>query len=656
MKPPEVAVDTESLDLEKRIAATPERKTFVYDSDNVIASDRYKICVDEKGEKVVHGQGQWGIVYRFFDNLLGEYVAIKVPSPKALALEQMNYRNIDLFRAVKKEAGKRKLCANVVPTEFELDAEGRPFNTMPEYYATFVDVMETAAEREEVNMETEYGGQKPFKSGLYIDEIIGYLNCMTNGLSDFHKKEQRVLCDIKLDNIMVEVDHDEDISNLKKVKQKVKEKLKQWYQNGWEAHLADKGTATYASVENHSGPRDNMGDIITRHPDQFVEGADPRRKHDVYALASLAYMMFEGKFPFQDEIQRLMKNGGKEKVAEYMRKFSVVRAGISEKFDGIEKRSLSLSEKIDTKLNESGIPLEFKDVIGEGLRGYKNCDDGIKFKNMLIEAERNYRARVIGEEAVKKLKKKTRNWMLGAVGAYALLIGALWVAYTKTKPDYREKADAIARMEYRIPENSDVTFLVDQKPINQYLASEKQIMPASLNQSGFRMTREQYVSHNRFGGEKKGVIYQLTYAYLEAMWDANDDNLRPLDYVSRFHQNVDPDDKPDEVGMALALNGIPFENYLRCLSKVALNLNAIYENNDKNKKAVISLADTVTSLYGGIHKTSTAQKISKSFKFNDYIKAAYPGGERIFSEKEERFLRQVMYNITQRMPQNIRLE
>nr|MCK4929755.1 hypothetical protein [Nanoarchaeota archaeon] len=655
MKSPEVSVDTgknhdSNPNLEKRIS-TSRSKIIAYDLDNVIASDRYTICRDETGEKVVHGQGQWGIVYRFFDNLLGEYVAIKVPSPQALALEQMDYRNIDLFRAIRKEAGKRKLCANVVPTEFEVDAEGRPFNPMPEYYAIFSDVMEASSQRKREKKETEYGVQKPFKSGLYIDEIIGYLKCLVNGLADFHKKENRVLCDIKPDNILVEVDHDGDITDLKKVRKEVKEKLKKWHPNGWEAHLADKGTATYASVETHSGPRDNMGDIFTRHPEMFLEERVPEKKHDVYAVASMGYLTFEGKFPFQDDIQRLMKKGGKEKVAEYMKDFFTLKIGSFGSVDVVRY----LGDEIKTKFKNSSIPPEFKEVLEAGFNGY--CKDGNELKEELTDAERKYRSRVIGEAAVKaKLKEKTRKWIIGTVASYVGLMGLLWLGYTKTKPDYREKTEAMARMEYRLPENSDVTFLVDQEHVNQYPVVRKKVMPASLNQEGFPMTREKYISLNRFGSEKKGVIYQLACAYLESMWDASDDKLRPLDYVSRFHQNVDQDDKPDAVGMAMAMNGVPFETYLRCLSKVALNLNAIYENNDKNKKAVIPLADVVTSLYGGIHRTHTAQKISNSFKFDDYINAAYPSGERIFSEKQERFLRQVMYNFTQRLPQNIRLK
>lgn len=647
MKPPEVSVDTgknhdSNPNLEKRIS-TSRSKIIAYDLDNVIASNRYKICLDENGKKVVHGQGQWGIVYRFFDNLLKEYVAIKVPSPQALALEQMDYRNIDLFRAIRKEAGKRKLCANVVPTEFEVDAEGRPFNPMPEYYAIFSDVMEVTSQRNRrEKLETEYGTQKPFKSGLYIDEIIGYLKCLVSGLADFHKKEDRVLCDIKPDNIMVEVDHDGDITDLKKVRKEVKEKLKKWHPNGWEAHLADKGTATYASVENHSGPRDNMGDIFTRHPEMFLEERVPEKKHDVYAVASMGYLMFEGKFPFQDDIQRLMKKEGKEKVAEYMKDFATLKIDLFGSVDVVRY----LRDEIESKLENSNIPPEFKEVFDSGLKGY--CEDGTELKEKFNDAERKYRTRTIGEAAVKaKLKQKTRNWIIGTVSSYVGLLGLLWLGYCGSRPDYTQKTEFISRAEYRLPEFSEVNFITDKEYTNQYDNAKNEV----VFPNGKKMTREKFINNHYFGKAGKKLLDQLANAYFGAMWDSKENNLLPWDYMMRYMHGLAPNERRDP-GYGNAYTS----EYLKGLFKINLDLNAIGFTNEEKEKGVVDLPDLVASTHLGYHKTQILKKISGSSIFDDYIRAVGSDGKFCVPEKEQVFMRQVMYNITQRLPQNIRLK
>ena len=88
-----------------------------------IIESRYKLI-----EEV--GRGTWGRVYRAKDPALGNVVAIKVLEPTETALEQMEHRRITPFSAIANET-LFEACSNVVPRNFEIDNNGRPFIVMP---------------------------------------------------------------------------------------------------------------------------------------------------------------------------------------------------------------------------------------------------------------------------------------------------------------------------------------------------------------------------------------------------------------------------------------------------------------------------------------------------------------------------------------------
>src|SRR4030043_1637178 len=92
--------------------------------ESIIKSERYTI-------KGLLGRGCWGRVFEGYDKLLEQEVAIKILDPLNATVEQMIYRNLDEFNAMRKEGGKLTACANIVPRRFEVDAHGKPFIVMP---------------------------------------------------------------------------------------------------------------------------------------------------------------------------------------------------------------------------------------------------------------------------------------------------------------------------------------------------------------------------------------------------------------------------------------------------------------------------------------------------------------------------------------------
>ena len=187
MKPPQVAVNQPETGW-KVLSGKPKKKEselekilrkrenpFNYDPNQVIDSARYKINKDKSGKHVILGKGTWGVVLRLYDKLTKEFVAGKFHLPTKTALEQLDYREKTHELEFRKEGGTRKskACANVVPTDYEKDAQGRPFLVMPEYKLFLSDIVKQASQRDRTkSRKTEFGDLKPLESGLYLDEVI----------------------------------------------------------------------------------------------------------------------------------------------------------------------------------------------------------------------------------------------------------------------------------------------------------------------------------------------------------------------------------------------------------------------------------------------------------------------------------------------------
>lgn len=219
------------------------------DLKSILDSPRYELT----GE--VLGKGTWGTVYHGKDTATGEYVALKVLTPTEEAREQMVARKLTPFEALRNE-GDLAACRHIVPRVLEIDARGTPFVRMP-VYSRFLDSVQTQFTNPDV--------------------LKGYLEDIAEGLGEMHTVRKRVHGDLKLDNIALE-------------------------ENG-SALINDLGTSTCASFGWSVSPRDNMGHLYTRAPECFATESHPTPQSDVWSFGALAYKMFTGEYPFEEEIK-----------------------------------------------------------------------------------------------------------------------------------------------------------------------------------------------------------------------------------------------------------------------------------------------------------------------------------------------------------------
>ena len=214
------------------------------------------------------GRGTWGAVYSGKDTVLDEEVAIKVLDPTDLAREQMEYRNLTSFEALRKEGKGLAACSHVVPRRFEIDNNGTPFIVMPLYDHFLSDLL-----RDDLEEKRIYVGK-----GLHEKTAYGYLLDISKGITEMHDKLRRVHGDLKPDNLAL--DRDSRIL------------------------INDLGTSTCTSIGKSISPRDNMGFIYTRSYKSFKEGEHPTKADDVFGIGSLTYRLFTGKYLFEDEINK----------------------------------------------------------------------------------------------------------------------------------------------------------------------------------------------------------------------------------------------------------------------------------------------------------------------------------------------------------------
>ena len=91
----------------------------------IIDHERYAIESDAP-----LGRGSWGVVYPGIDIITAEPVAIKIIDPNEIAQMQMQQREIDTIKAVKKETLRLAPCAHIVPRQMEIDKNKDPSDSM----------------------------------------------------------------------------------------------------------------------------------------------------------------------------------------------------------------------------------------------------------------------------------------------------------------------------------------------------------------------------------------------------------------------------------------------------------------------------------------------------------------------------------------------
>jgi serine/threonine protein kinase len=215
------------------------------------------------------GRGAWGIVYEAYDNATGGIVAIKVLNLTPLAERQLEHRKLTPFSAIAKE-DLLVACAHVVPRRFEVDEKGRPFVVMPKYNSFLSDVFSDGSDY-----------KRSVGNGRISEEQgLRYARDIANGIREL-QRAKRAHGDLKPDNIAISEEG--------------------------ELLLNDLGTSTCVAFDwAQRSPRDNMGFLFTRAPENFDERNHPGTKSDVYSLGCLLYRLFSrnAEYPFEEEIRR----------------------------------------------------------------------------------------------------------------------------------------------------------------------------------------------------------------------------------------------------------------------------------------------------------------------------------------------------------------
>ncbi|HJX05346.1 MAG TPA: protein kinase [Candidatus Nanoarchaeia archaeon] len=577
----------------------PSKKNKDSHLESIIDSERYEL-------KEFLGRGCWGIVYAGYDKILEEEVAIKILSPNQVGLEQMMYRNLDEFNAMRKEGGKLTACANIVPRRFEVDEQGKPFIVMPKYDKFFSDVLNDAFNsRNSRTVHSAFGEEKLFDSGLSMDEIIKYSRHVINGIAEIHKIYKKAHCDLKPDNLAV----DDDGKVL----------------------VSDMGTSTYASFIITGAPRDNMGFLYTRSPRLFADGEHPKESSDIYSFGNLLYKMFTGEYVFEKEIDQAMKEGGLKKVKEFMKNFYERLWEY-----GSVTHSLNIQEAIDKKLKKADIPETFKRLISSCI--HEHSPDGESLKRDFEESVTQYLEARVKKKAVsefkKKLKKKLIAGIAGGTAFAGVGLGLAWLIYLGPRPNYANKTDMITRVQLREADKSEVSFEIDKQYINELTKSPK---PADY---------ENLLQYHLKKNKNKTLIDKITTEWIKTASEIGNkfppDIISPVDYQARYHQLV----PANGVGM---IPNFYLNDYIKELLTYAIDANQIGQNR-------IDLEDALATTYLGFYEMHRAQKAANSHEFEDYIKAKDADGKYIIHEHRQAFLKRLIYNVSKVLPQNIRLK
>lgn len=519
---------------------------------DVLEQDRYKI-----GKEI--GRGTWGKVYSAKDSFTGDEVAIKVLEPTETAREQMAHRNLDEIKAMQNESRRLAACSHVVPGFLEKDNNDKPFIVMPKYERFLSDVLR------------DNDGRVCLNKGLDLDQIVYYLSDVAKGLSELHTKLRRAHGDIKPDNIAI----DEKGSLL----------------------INDLGTSTCASFDKWAeAPRDNMGFVYTRAPECFEQESHPSRQSDIYSFFSFAYRLFTGKYPFEDEINELAKEG-------------VSPSGFFSHLDKTKTNKV-LEKKI------RNVPRKFRKLMKKcaSFYEYSRIEDGEKLVGELEKI-------VNSMNVWKTIKEESRKWSIrlgipGALLSLALYASSVHEPTELTMPkvsiqgplyltggDKKEQVEFVRETLYDLPQPE-----------------------ASLLTSGFDQTA-------KLATDNRNVAYLLK-TYHQAR----------LKFGMARNYYTDP-----QWEMYVAYANPDEKSHPRVPNEFAVVAKSIEVAMTKSKTSDgrVDLEDVCAIARLGEDKVNEARRASGSFNFRDYVQAKDSQGKYIIPKTEQDFLLQWLAQINQ---------
>jgi len=336
--------------------------------------------------------------------------------------------------------------------------------------------------------------------------------------------------------------------------------------------------------------------------------------------------MFTGEYIFEREINEAAHNGGEEAVKSLMK--------------GLKDHSFKFSETLDKKLENNEIPLEFRKLIKECAEEYPH--DGKDLKRYFEDTVKTYLESKIKKSDFDKFKQKAktgfRNGLITGTVLAGLGLGLGWLLYFAPRPDYASKTDLETQASVRKLDKSDVILEIEGKYENMYTEPNKE--PRCQEGRFFFGQKE---------SEKTLIDHIITQWYKtaneipvnECRNDKAGDSAFPYDLNQRWVQLRHGN--PHDVGM------LTYDKLLQELLPTYFALNQLNEN-------VIDLEDTLTATLLGTQKLREAQKSANSCDFANYVSARNAKGEYVIPENQQRFLKQLLYNISQALPQKVRLK
>ena len=514
--------------------------------DEVISHPRYTV-----GE--VLGRGSWGTVYEANDNATGETVALKVLNPTPAAREKMKTRKLTPFGAMRNE-GDLAACANVVPRSFEVDSQGTPFIRMPIYHAFLKDKLG----------DDEGQWRKSVGRGLEYSDAVGYLEGIARGIGEMHTVRNRAHADIKPDNVAID---------------------------GKIALLNDLGSSTCVSLGwAQSQQRDNSGFFFTRAPEQFKDDGHPDRQSDIWSFGALAYRMFTGEYPLEQELRTaqnprlLLEQLGTEGVD------LIVKRKIKANFPREHRR---LGKLVERCLSAST---------------YKRPYDG----NSLVEELESAIHDSVPKEAWRAFKR-LGAWTAAATIAGTALVGTTFLRYTEDS--LRAPPAKVKGMLY-----------IDEKPIAQggvfFDAEQINDLPQTMH----GMLNAGTTSHAKASTPDRNAAY-LVDCYAKTL--LNGGSMGGVDIKREYRK--------DALEALAKENGKkPDENTFYAVVAKSLE-KTIGEMRESNGR--VDLEDVCAITLIGPEKLAEAKRAVGSESFVNYIDAKTPDGKYIIQKTHREFLK-----------------
>jgi len=519
----------------------------------VVNTLRYTVYEDVRDYfKRVQGseprKGDWGKVYRARNNATGQEVAIKVLDPSDAALRRMREGGFTPFEAIAKEGGL-DASSYLVPRSFQVDEDNLPFIEMPFYrngdFAVCINEYE--------------GNRKSYGKKLYeLDKetVLRYLTDIANGISDFQESRKSAHSDIKPDNFMIADDG--------------------------RLLLNDFGASTCVSLNWMKNRRGEIGWVYTRAPEASHEDYDGRHfSTDSFGWSSIAYRLFTGVYPLEEEIDR------GEKPWEWD----------AEKFDQIVQSKVKGNKKI---------PRFLRKFISRNLKyDPLERDKGIKLKDNLEKI-------ITENSSLGKLKKYGKN--LSYIGIAAGIVGLLFYKAGTYEPDKLNMPDSNLVL-YSSGDDNLVRF--DSENIDIKKVPE---------------TVEDYDRKAKHAAKELGdnrAIAYLVKTHLQALENTGHSPNTVTEHQLQVYQTA----------IAISPGKIPtYPRYEIFASALSIE-DALTQSKNDGK---VDTEDVMAISRLGSSVVSEAKRVSGSLDWEDYSIARYGQGDNkgqfIIPEKEQEFI------------------